>query len=44
MKHVPINKIDKPRHKEWFNRSSELAMMEREEAWNMWRRNRRQNH
>ncbi|MPC31502.1 hypothetical protein E2C01_024793 [Portunus trituberculatus] len=29
MKHVPIKKTDKPRHKEWFNRC-ELARMERE--------------
>ncbi|MPC51695.1 hypothetical protein E2C01_045547 [Portunus trituberculatus] len=34
LKHEPIKKIDKPRHKESFNRRCELARMEREKAWN----------
>ncbi|MPC32184.1 hypothetical protein E2C01_025490 [Portunus trituberculatus] len=44
MKHVPIKKTDKPRHKGLFNRKCELARMEREKAWNRWRRNRRPNY
>ncbi|MPC62932.1 hypothetical protein E2C01_057023 [Portunus trituberculatus] len=44
MKHVLIKKIDKLRHKEWFNRRCELARMERRKAWNRWRRNRKPNH
>ncbi|MPC42967.1 hypothetical protein E2C01_036602 [Portunus trituberculatus] len=44
MKHVPFKKIDKPRHKKLFDRRCELARMEREKAWNRWRRNRRPNH
>ena len=35
--------MNKPGNKEWFNRGCELTRMEREKAWNRWKRNIRHN-